>query len=254
MHKTQALQNETIEAAVARQLPVYLNRASHAETVDVAVGKKLATVLPALLPNALEELLAPQPLPSSPSVSFASVDSRGNRYPKLPPLTPIGRTLIPHLRTHLTDEFQKHQADQLQRFEKRVDKTLDQLESYAYDDRARETADFDDAMEEHKAEVSLLQRDTIDSLWRETEDVFAQSKEAGLALGEDIYERLSEVCDKIEGIKKVRLRKMVRSEVSRQTGGKRGGRKGKTTVRVRANHSLLGRRREAQDVVEWVDC
>ncbi|KAJ4361271.1 hypothetical protein N0V95_002040 [Ascochyta clinopodiicola] len=203
-----------ISAVIKEQLPIHLEEALQPEAINTAVAKHLNTVLPTLLPNMLEILLtdAPKSNPSSPTASFASMDSHGDRYPKLPSLTPLGKTLVPHLRVHLAGQFRQYQAQQLQEFEKLVNKTLEQLEDSAYDTRARETAEFMGDMEEHKTEVSLLRRDTIQDLWRETEDVIARCKEEGWALGEDINERLSELCSKIDRVKRVRLRKMVASE------------------------------------------
>ncbi|KAF9691090.1 hypothetical protein EKO04_010925 [Ascochyta lentis] len=225
------------------------------EAINVAVAKHLDTVLPTLLPTILKTLLigATKSNHSSPATSFTSIDSHGNRHPKLPPLTPLGKTLIPHLCTHLAEQYQQYQAQQLQKFEKLVNDTLDQLEDSAYDTRARETAEFMGEMEEHKAEVGLLKSDAIKDLWRETEDVFARGKEEGWALGEDINERLSGLCDEIDRVKRVRLKKMVVSEVSRQKRRRRGVPKGVGRRLVRGEQRLLGRMRDAEDV-EWVDC
>ncbi|KZM21805.1 uncharacterized protein EKO05_0001776 [Ascochyta rabiei] len=251
----ESIQTAVINAAIKEQLTAHLDKALQSEAMNTAIAKHLDTVLPTLLPTILDILLtgAPKTTPGSPATSFTSMDSHGNRHPKLPSLTPLSKKLIPHLRTHLAGQFRQYQAQQLQDFEKLVTKTLEQLEDAAYDVRARETAEFMGEMEEHKAEVSLLKRDTIQDLWRETEEVLARGKEEGWALGEDINERLSELCDKIERVKRVRLRKMVASEVSRQKQRKRGVPRGVGRGLASNDQRLLGRMREAEDV-EWCDC
>jgi hypothetical protein len=227
---------------------------SQTDAINAAIDKRLPAhlenMLPALLPNILEGLLADRSISSSPATS---IDSRGNRCPKLPPLTPLGKTLIPHLRTHLADQFHQYQAHQLQRFETVVDKKLTELWDDAYDARAHENAQMMEEMEEHKAEVSLLKEDAIKDLWREVEDVFARGKEEGYSLGDDINEQLSEVCDRIDKVKRAGLRKMVAREVSRQKRRRKGVSKGVGKRLVRGERRLLGRRRDAEDV-EWVDC
>jgi len=207
--------------------------------------------LQARLPNALEDLLVPKSLPSSPATSFASFDSRGNRYPKLPPLTGIGRTMLPHLRAHLTDQFKLYQQQQLQRFEKMVDTKYSDIERAAYDDRVEAQGEFETEMEEHKAEISMLRKDTVDELWREGDKILEQGRAACLAFGEDINEQLFGICDRIDRLNRSALRKMVVTEVGRQQRRKRGIPKGWGRNLLRRERRLLGRRREADD--EWAD-
>jgi hypothetical protein len=227
------LQLDAINAAIDKQLPAHLEKA-----------------LPALLPDILQGLLAGRSISSPPATS---IDSHGDRSPKLPPLTPLGRALIPHLRTHLAKQFQDFQAHQLQRFETLVENKLTELWDNAYDARVHENAVLTDEMEEHKAEVSMLKEDTIKDLWREAEDVFARSKEEGWSLGLEISDQLLGVCDRIDQVKRVGLRKMVAGEVSRQKRRRKGVSRGVGKRLVRGEQRLLGRRRNTEDV-EWVDC
>ena len=255
LDELQALQAEVIDAAVAKHLPAYFAADRHADAVDAAVRRQLDTALQALLPKAVEDLLVPKDLPSSPATSFTSYDSRGNTYPKLPPLTRVGRTMLPHLRTHLTEQFHHYQKQQLQRFEKLADKTFDDLERAAYNDRAREQADFETEMEEHKTEISLMKKDTLDDLWRQGDEMLEQGKEVCSAFGEDINEQLFGLCDKIERLNKHALRKMVAAEVSKQQRRrkkKKGRPRGWGRNMLRGEHKLLGRRREV-DEEAWVD-
>ncbi|KAF3004407.1 hypothetical protein E8E13_010239 [Curvularia kusanoi] len=178
LDNVQALQKEAIDAAIARQLPAYFANGLHTEAIDVAVSKQVGKALEALLPNALEEFFNPKSQPGSPATSFTSFDSSGHRYTKLPALTPVGKMMLPHLRTHLIDQFHLYQKQQLQRFEKLANKTFESLARSAYDARAQEYAEFAEDMEEHKAEISLLKKDTIDDLWREGQGVLDQGKEA----------------------------------------------------------------------------
>ncbi|EUC46413.1 hypothetical protein COCMIDRAFT_92813 [Bipolaris oryzae ATCC 44560] len=222
------------------------------EAINAAVSKQLPAYLEKVLPDVLESLLAGAPKShiSSPASSF-TVDCLGNKYPKLPPLTPLGKTWIPHLRVHLAQQFQQYQARQLQRFEQLVDKKLDEVWNEAYDARAHETVEMMDEMEEHKADIALLKEDAIKDLGREIEDVFTRCKEEGDVLSNDVNERLSELCDRIYDVKKQKLRKMITREFSRQKRKKMGASK-RTGKRLgRSDKRLLGRRREEE---EWVDC
>jgi hypothetical protein len=251
LDKVNALQAEGIDAAVARQLPAYFDEARHSEAVDTAVSRQLDTALQARLPNALEDLLVPKSLPSSPATSFTSFNSPGNRYPKLPPLTRVGRTMLPHLRTHLTDQFKLYQQQQLQRFEKMVDTKYSDVERAAYDDRVEAQGEFETEMDEHKAEIWLLRKDTVDDLWREGDKILEQGRAVCLAFGEDINKQLFGICDRIDRLNRYALRKMVVAEVSRQQRRKKGIPKGWGRNLLRGESTLLGRRREAED--EWAD-
>lgn len=112
-------------------------------------------------------------------------------------------------------------------------------------------------MEGHKTDMSLLKDDTIDELQKESEEVFAKGRQEGLDLGDELTERLgwvfAEMCDRIDKVKRVRLRKMVAVEVSRCKRWRIGVPRGVGKRLIRGEHRLLGRRREA-DELEWVDC
>ncbi|KAJ4355132.1 hypothetical protein N0V95_003214 [Ascochyta clinopodiicola] len=252
LDELRALQGKAIEVAVVKHLPAYFDADRHAEAVDAAVSRKLDTTLQALLPSAIEDLLVPKDLPSSPATSFTSHDSRGIRYPKLPPLTRVGQTMLPHLRTHLTEQFHLYQKQQLQRFESLADKTFDDLERAAYDDRAREHADFETEMEEHKAEILLMKKDTLNDLWRQGDEMLEQGKEVCSTFGEDINEQLFRLCDKIDRLNRHALRKMVAAEVSKQQRKKKDIPRGWGRNMLMGEHKLLGRRREIEEE-EWVD-
>lgn len=223
------------------------------EAINAAVSKQLPAYLEKVLPNVLESLLAggPKSHVSSPASSFTSVDCLGNKYPKLPPLTPLGKTWIPHLRVHLAQQFQQYQARQLQHFEQLVDKKLDEVWNEAYDARAHETAEMMNEMEEHKADIALLKEDTIKDLGREVEDVFTRCKE-GDVLSNDVNEWLSEFCDRIYDVKELKLQKMIAREFSKQKRKKMGVLKRTGKRSRRSDKRLLGRRREEEE--EWVDC
>lgn len=225
-------QTEAINAAVSKQLPAYLEQA---------------------LPGVVQSLLAGVPSSESNSPDpFASAEYHGNKYPKLPPLTSLGKTWIPHLRVHLAQQFQQHQAHQLQRFEKLVDKKLDEVWNHAYDARAHETAEMINEMEEHKAEMALLKEDTLKDLWREIEDMFARCREEGRVLTDNINERLSELNDRTHALKRLKMRKMFVGEFSRQKPRRVGLLRRAGKGLVRSDKRLLGRRREEE--AEWVDC
>ncbi|KZM28621.1 hypothetical protein ST47_g233 [Ascochyta rabiei] len=252
LDEVRALQVKAIDSAVATHLPAYLATDRLAEAVDAAVSRQLDTALQALLPNAVEDLLVPKDPPSSPATSFTSHDSRGNRHPKLPPLTRVGRTMLPHLRTHLNEQFHLYQKQQLQRFKNLADRTFDELERAAYDDRAREHADFETEMEEHKAEISVMKKDTLDGLWRQGNEMLEQGKDVCLDFGKDINEQLFGLCDKIDKLNRHALRRMVAAEVSKQQRKKEGLPRGWGRNMLSGEHKLLGRRREMEEEA-WVD-
>lgn len=155
--------------------------------------------------------------------------------------------MLPHLQTHLTDQFKLYQQQQLQRFEKMVDTKYSDVERAAYDDRVQAHLEFDTEMEEHKAEISLLMKDTVDDLWQEGDKILEQGRAVCLAFGEDINEQLFGICDRIDRLNRNALRKMVVAEVSRQRRRKKGISKGVGRKLLRGEHRLLGRRREVED-------
>lgn len=168
--------------------------------------------------------------------------------------------MIPHLRTHLTDQFKLQQQQQLQRFEKMVNAKLSDLEGAAYDDRVEAQGEFETEMEEHKAEISLLRNDTVNDLWREGQEILEQGRAVCLALGEGIHEELHGICDRIDKLKRFALKKLVVAEVSRQRRRKRGRPKGRASNLLMGEHRPLkrrgqGRRRKGQSEAEeeWTD-
>ncbi|KAJ8113199.1 hypothetical protein OPT61_g4626 [Boeremia exigua] len=216
-----ASQAEAIEAAVARRLDAYFGRPLHAETIDAAVDRQVDAVVQARLPNVVQNLLVPKDLPSSPSTSFTH-DDHGNSYPKLPPLTPAGQALLPHLRTHLTDQFKLLQQQQLQRFEKLVSEKYNEVEMAAEDNRVREQAEWEEEREEHNVEVALQRRDTLHDLWMQGTDMLEQAETVCSMFQGDIDEQLTKLCDKIEVLRKnvdnlnaYSLRKLMAAEVAK---------------------------------------
>ncbi|USP74906.1 hypothetical protein yc1106_02180 [Curvularia clavata] len=224
-------QTEAINAAVSKQLPAYLEKA---------------------LPGVVQSLLAGVPSSRSSSPSFTSGDYLGNKYPKLPPLTSLGKAWIPHLRIHLAQQFQQYQAHQLQQFEKIVDKRLNELWNDAYDARAHETAELMNEMEEYKADMSLLKQDTIKDLGSELEDLFTRCREEKRALSDNINEQLSELHHEIHTLKRLKSQKMIAREFSKRKRRRTGLSKGMGKRLARGDKRLLGRRREAEEA-EWVD-
>lgn len=163
--------------------------------------------------------------------------------------------MLPHFHTHLIDQFHLYQKQQLQRFEKLAHKMFHDFERSARDDHAHENAEFGEEMEEHKAEILLLRKDSVDELWREGQEVLDQGKEACLAFGDDINDYLSRLCDKIDGLNNLGLRKLVAGEVRRQQRRRvsvRKGvrRKGAGRKEVKGEHKL-GKKRKVEE--EWYD-
>lgn len=222
-------QTEAINAAVCKQLPTCL-----------------ANTLPILLPDILPTLFTSAPAESnlsSPNTSHTSQSSN------LPPLTPLGHSLLTHLRTHLAEQFQQYQTHQFKRFEKLLDRLWDSAEG----DRARETAEMMDDMEELKFDMALLKNDAVEELSAEIDAVFAKGQELSNALSERLEEVFMEMCDKIDRLKRTRLKKMVALEVRKYERRRKGVPRGTGRGLIRSDLKLLGRRRGVESQ-EWVDC
>jgi hypothetical protein len=271
-----ALQAEAIDAAVAKHVLAYFTADKHADAtvdaairrqIDAAVGRQLDTALHALLPRAVEHLLVPEHVPSSPAKSFTSEDSRGCSYLKLPPLTDLGRNMLPHLRSHFTEQMQLYQQQQFQQ----VEKFADQLERVVHDDNARQYADFQTQVEELQAEMSLAKQETLDDLRQQGEEMIEQSKDECAAFGDDMNNQMTDLwydfCDKVTAVKKPWLRKMVAVEISKRSAWRnmvavkvskqRAWRKirprGWGRFMLRGEHKPSGRRREPGEEEAWVD-
>lgn len=265
------VQVEAITALIDRQLPNHLDKALGSGAITSAVTNYLDKTLPTLLPNIIEPLIAGTPTrpPRSPTTSVTSdsapvpvdsssysFDSLGNRYSKLPALTPIGKVLIPHLETHLAEQFRLYQHRQFQRFKNHVNKTLDELESDAYDMREKELAEIVDVIEDQQAGFSLTKEDVLRDLDREADAIFEkrteQGRELSKALGEHLWDVYDDMCRTVKG---VGLQKLIACEVRRcqRREEKNRVRRGVGKKIGRGESRLLGRRREAVDV-EWVDC
>jgi hypothetical protein len=239
---------------------VYFTEGLHTAIVDASVNTQLRPVLHAILPKAVEALFVPSP-PGSPILSF---DSDGNCYPALPPLSPLGEMLLPHLRSHLTAQIYLQQQQTLQRFEKLARKTFAKLEESAFEDRARAHVEFEDEMEELKSEVLLLKKDAVDEVWREGQELVDKGKEACARFGEDIDHHLGRTLNKIDAtVGGNGLRKLVAREMRRQhKGRKKAVPKRRTVSRNnvskakekkggRGKHGLPGGR--LAEVEEWED-
>ncbi|KAF1925280.1 uncharacterized protein M421DRAFT_423830 [Didymella exigua CBS 183.55] len=253
-----ASQAAAIDAAVAKRLDAYFSSPSHAERLDAAVDRQVDATVKARLPDAVQDVFVSADPPSSPtSVTY---DARGNRYPKLTPLTSAGKTFLPHLRTHLLDQFSLFQQQQLEVFKKRISEMYDDVASSAADDRIREQAEWETEREEHSVEISLLRRDTLDELWLEGQKVLeAGQEQVGELvdqLGEELVDRVGALVQRIEGLNGYCVRRIVAAEVARQwrrTGGvpkgftKRFGR----FLLTYPDPKLLGRKMRGD--MEWVD-
>ncbi|KAH6638500.1 hypothetical protein C7974DRAFT_356922 [Boeremia exigua] len=251
-----------IDAAVAKRIADHLAGPVHAATVTAAVSTRLDSAVQSHLPTALKSLLAhPSPPAQSPTH-----ETRGNRSPPLPALTPLARSFLPHLRTHLTAQFALLQEQQLQHFAQQVSDKMDEVEMAAADARVAQQGEFETEMDEYMAEMGLLRRDAVRDMWEEGEQILTRGREEFETLGEEIEETLFNLTDSVavigEGIEKLgrfKLRKMVREEVARQVRWERQKRRGVGMGRVprgwgrclltHPDPKLLGRRRLAEG--EW---
>jgi hypothetical protein len=257
MEKLNASRAEEIDAAISKHLNAYFSGPSHAEIVDAAVSRKVDAAVKSRLPDAVQDLLVPKDLPSSAATSF-TYDDRGEKCPKLPSLTPAGRTFLPHLRIHLADQFKKLQWEQLQRFKKRISKMYNEVEMAAEDDRVREHGEWQEQREEHTAELLSIQRDTTDDLWREGHKMLEQGQELCEELceqfGTSLNEQVLGLVEAIDKLNKYSLRKLIAAEVpklpeqQRRKGILRGfGRR----LLLYPDPKLLGRKRVKYS--DWED-
>ncbi|KAF3032565.1 hypothetical protein E8E12_003038 [Didymella heteroderae] len=224
IEKLNASQAAAIDAAVARRLDAYFSSPSHAERLDAAVHRQIDATVKARLPDAVQDVLVSADSPSSPTSS--TYDTCGNHYPRLPPLTPAGKTFLPHLRTHLLDQFSLFQQQQHETFKKRISETYNDVAASAEDDRIREQGEWEAEREEHSTELLLLRRDTLDELWLEGQKVLEagheQVAELTDQLGAELVERVGALVQQIEGLNGYCVRKIVAAEVARQWR-RRGG-------------------------------
>lgn len=256
-----ASQAEAIDAAVNKRLDAYFGGPLHTQTIDAAVDRQVNETVKARLPDAVQDLLVPRDFCGPPATSF-TYDTCGNAYPKLPPLTPAAQALLPHLRTHLTDQFKLLQQQQLQRFEKLVSEKYDEVEVAAADARAREHAEWEDERDEHAAEVSLQRRDTLHDLWMQGVGMLQQAETVCETFEIDIDEQLMKLsrkverlCANIDKLNRYSLKKLVAAEVAKlpeQQRRKKGIPKGfGRSLLTHPDPKLLMRRRIEDG--EWED-
>jgi nucleoid DNA-binding protein len=105
--------------------------------------------------------------------------------------------------------------------------------------------------------MMLLKEDAIKDLSREVDAVFEKGKEEGWEWSDALSERLegvfAEMCDRINRIKRVRLKKIVAFEVRKYERRRKGVPRSVGKSLVKRDQRLLGRRREADELV-WFDC
>ena len=249
----QAILFKAIDAAVARQLPMYFTEGRHYDAVDASVSHQLRPLLRVLLPEAMEALFKP-PSPTSPALSS---DSDGDWYLNLPPLSPFGELLVPHLRSHLAFQSDLDAQKTLGRFEKLARKTLHDLEKSTADDRMRAQLDFEEDMANLKDEALVMKKDVVDGMWRDGQKLFEGAREECARFSEHIDHHLDRISNEIDDrMGGAGLREMVKREVRRQLKGRKkavGKRKGNSKWKTgeRAGGEKLGRRRA--EVEEWED-
>lgn len=244
----QAVLFKAIDAAVARHLPTYFTEGRHNDAVDASVSHQLRPLLRVVLPEAIEALFKP-PSPTSPALSS---DSDGDWYLNLPPLSPFGELLVPHLRSHLAFQSDLDAQKTLVRFEKLARKTLHELERSTANDRMRAQLDFEEEMANLKDEALVMKKDVVDDMWRDGQKLFEEAREECARFGEHIDHHLGRISNEIDDIMGgAGLREMVKREVRRQLKvRKRAVRKRKGGPK-RKSGEKLGRRRA--ELEEWED-
>lgn len=234
---------DAINTAIANHLPRYLD--ANADFLKSTIAEQLPLLLERILPTLFG---------SAPPVSNSTTPtSSPSRRSKLPHLSALGRTLLPHLRTHLSDQFRVQQAAELSRFERQLDY---HLSDYAADARAQINADTADELEEHRTDMQLLKEDAVRDLSTDIEAVFDQWKvdrdEQSEALREGLEGECDILMDRIERVRRVGLKRMVAREVGRWKRRRKGVPKG-VCERVRGTRKLLGQGKVDNGNDEWVD-
>ncbi|KAJ8114352.1 hypothetical protein OPT61_g3747 [Boeremia exigua] len=267
--KTVPLSPALAEAFERRFLKTSPALDNQTEVINDAVAKQLPKALAQVLPNIIRDMIpslcisaSTESNRSTPRASFASHASphkqphssfSSNTSPrtKLPKLSPLGYAILPHLSTHLTDQFAQYQAKELAKFRKLLDELYDSAEG----DRAHETALMMEDMEEHKAEVLILRDDTVDELNKQISEAFDQGRQEACDVGDELTERLQfvfdELCGTIDGLKRTTLKGLVASEVRRYQRGRRRVPVGGSKRPKHCAKRMLGKRREAES--EWED-
>ncbi|KAJ4374683.1 hypothetical protein N0V86_007556 [Didymella sp. IMI 355093] len=260
IEKLKDLQAAAIDAAVAKHLDTYLGGPLHAKRVDAAADRQVNAAVEARLSDAVQHLLVPTDLPSSPATSF-TYDVHGNPYPKLPPLTPMGRIFLPHLRAHLVSQFDQLQEQQLQIFRKRMNEMYDEVSASAEDNRRQERYEWDEERGDHADGISYEREKAIEELWQEGQKLIADGKEQCDerldTLGADLADKLSGLVDRIENLNKYSVKKLVAGEVVRQWKKRRGAPKGfyypkRSRRSLLTNPKLLGRKKRRDNEREDV--
>ncbi|KAI8930420.1 hypothetical protein NX059_012373 [Plenodomus lindquistii] len=216
LERLNASQAEAIEAAVSKRVDAYLNGPLHAERVDAAVDRRVDAAVKARLPRAVQDLLVHTKWPTSPT-KYSTYDARGNRYRKLPPLSPIGKMFLPYLRTHLTNQLRLSQRRQIQRFEKQVHAAFHEVQTEADENRAREQFEWEEERDNHRSDYLQIQVDTTNELRSQCDQMLEEGKRICDELGEKLSEELNDqvlgLVDKINKLNKYSLRKLVAAEI-----------------------------------------
>ncbi|KAH6625102.1 hypothetical protein C7974DRAFT_424829 [Boeremia exigua] len=264
-------QTAAINAAVRQQISAYLdqhqaetikaalNREPLSDVINAAVSKYLEENLPTILPQSLERIIAGplKPLLGSPVTSFRSFDSVGNWYPKLPPLTQVGKILIPHLRTHLAEQFRRDLARREQSFEKTLAKRMSEVESDVQGACEEEREKLLEDIGDQQADFALLKTDVMTDLENEIDVLFKQKLENFEDLINDMEDRMCDACtETCIKFNTVGLQRLIAHEVRRYERRKRmkkGVHRGVGKMIRGGTKRLLGKRRRSEDA-DWVDC
>lgn len=239
---------DTFNAALARQLSLYLN--DKADIVNAAIVNQLPAYLDTALPSYLETLLPALSADAPNTASPASpVSTSSSQISELPQLTPLARMFLPHLRTHLLEQFQQRQSALLAQCETLLDRVV-------YDACARVTAETADDLEDHRTDMELIKQDALRDFHDETELLAEEWKmkreDQDEVLAEAMQDEVDELLQKVERLRRTGLKRMVAREVGSWKRRRKGVPRG-VGERVRGHKKLLGRRSEVEEA-EWVDC
>lgn len=151
-----------MNSAIKTQLQTYLHE--NPQTVKAAISEHLDRVLPTLLPDILETLLAGASItkPASRGASSISVESRRRRTHQ----SPLQALLVQQLHLRYKKQLRRE-------LETVAEEQCDWLHSVVYDIRAEASAEVKEEVEDGIFDLEMIKKDIISDLEAAKEEFFS---------------------------------------------------------------------------------
>lgn len=236
-----------MNSAIKTQLQTYLHE--NPQTVKAAISEHLDRVLPTLLPDILETLLAGASItkPASRGASSISVESRRRRTHQ----SPLQALLVQQLHLRYKKQLRRE-------LETVAEEQCDWLHSVVYDIRAEASAEVKEEVEDGIFDLEMIKKDIISDLEAAKEEFSLHTRQEAVDIQEDLAEQLSDAglirYDDMIMTKRRLLKKFFAVGAGRLRRGGRGISKGvgKGTASLSSQRRLLGMKRA--ELEEWTDC